>query len=198
MGYADDTGATTEKIQDLSTIARATDAFAKSTGQELNADKSTSWCIGSQGIEALTMLTVCEGGFARVAKLRCLGAHIRTVPKERNDTLAQRFEEGFSTARRIAWTQLPFTVKAELIASLVVPASLYGIPVGGETALALHNLRAACLKAVWGQNRKLRAKELVFTLLLPGHSRSQASCLLPMLENATGAGSQRPGNQRAD
>lgn len=122
IGYADDTGATAKETEELGKVAKATNAFAKATGQQLNADKSKSWCVGPRGVEALTELTSQEGGFARVTKLRCLGVRLRTAPRQPNDMLAQRFENGLIRARRIAWTPLPFKIKAELIATLVVPA----------------------------------------------------------------------------
>jgi len=168
-GYADDTGAVVESAADLQPVANTTDEFAKLTGQKLNVEKSKCWSTASEGESALGELQLDGGHFAVVKSLRCLGAHLRATKGGKNTTLEDRIVHAVQVARRIAWIGLPFRVKAELTSSLVVQASLYGVQVGGLTAKLLNQLQSACMKAVWGMSRKLRAKELVMTLLLPGH-----------------------------
>ena len=169
MGYADDTGATSVHTADLERIAEITHTFAREIGQELNIAKSRAWSTEAKGRAALERLRIDGVSFAVGTDFKCLGAHLRAARSVRNSTIEQRFEIGISRAKRIAWTHLPFMVKSALVSSLVVQASLYGIQSGVATAAALQKLQSVCLRAVWGLSRKSRAKELVFTLLLPGH-----------------------------
>ena len=52
---------------------------------------------------------------------------------------------------------------------MVPAASLYGFPVGGLAQAHVNTLRGAIMTALWGTKRKLRCKEVVLTLLAPGH-----------------------------
>lgn len=58
---------------------------------------------------------------------------------------------------------------AELVSSLVNPRALHSHPSIGVASSLMQKLRPACLSAVWGSSRKLRAPELVFTQLVKGH-----------------------------
>ncbi len=40
----------------------------------------------------------------------------------------------------------------------------------------MNSLRTAVMSAVWGTRRKLRCRELVFTLLMPGHVVDPVQC----------------------
>ena len=59
--------------------------------------------------------------------------------------------------------------RAQLISSLVCPISLYSISVSPVPILLLDNLRTVVMNATWGSSRKLRCREIVFTLFTPGH-----------------------------
>ena len=168
-GYADDTGALTGDAAELQPVADITQCFATLTGQQLNVEKSKCFSTTSAGRNSLAQLERDGGKFAVVKSLRCLGAHLRADINEANEVLKTRAIQAIKAARRIAWTSLPFRVKIELTSALVVQPALYGVQVGGMTAKLLNELQSACMKAVWGLTRKLRAKELVLTLLMPGH-----------------------------
>ena len=170
FGFADDTGATASDSSLLEPAVATTAEFAKLTGQQLNAEKSKLWSTDAASeASGLPALCIDGGSFGVVRDLKCLGAHVRFRRGLSNPTMQQRIQNGIVCAGRIAWCQLPFHLRIEMVASLVVQSSLYGVESGGPVAVALHRLQSACLKAVWGLNRQLRARELVFTLLAPGH-----------------------------
>ena len=60
-------------------------------------------------------------------------------------------------------------LRARLITSLVGPSALHGFAVAGLPQNTMQSLRSAVTSAVWGTSRKLRSRELVFTLCVPGH-----------------------------
>ena len=55
------------------------------------------------------------------------------------------------------------------MSSLVLPASLYGSCVSCLSTVLLRSLTSAVMRAVWGVSRKLRCRDIVLTLLVPGH-----------------------------
>ena len=104
-----------------------------------------------------------------VTAFKCLGTGIRCNAGLRNQVLKGRFEEAALEAARVEWLPLPMGAKAQLLAGLACQGCLYGVQVGGVPERAMLLLRNACLKALWGTTRRLRCRELVFTLLVQGH-----------------------------
>ena len=105
----------------------------------------------------------------RVQGARILGAHIATSSRVVNHTGQDRVKRGIRIAKRIQWAPLPLGTRAQLIASLVNSSALYGMCVASVPNCLLDNLRTAIMSAVWGSTRKLRCKEVVLTLFVPGH-----------------------------
>ena len=105
----------------------------------------------------------------RVIGDKQLGVHMRYARNQANTVGAKRVEQGKTVARRIRWAPLPMHARARLVASLVCPGSLYGIQVAALPGNLLDSLRSVVTNAIWGDTRKLRCKELVLTLLVPGH-----------------------------
>ena len=81
----------------------------------------------------------------------------------------RRVERGVVICERIRWAPLPMHARSKLLASLVIPSSLYGACVGGLTLSLMNSLTSAVMRAVWGTKRKMRSKEIVLSLLVPGH-----------------------------
>jgi hypothetical protein len=100
---------------------------------------------------------------------RLLGAQVVHQRGVRNELGEKRVNKGIHICERIRWAPLPMHVRSKLIASLVLPATLYGYCVGGLTCNLMNQLTSAVMRALWGTTRKLRSKELVLTLLVPGH-----------------------------
>ena len=101
--------------------------------------------------------------------MKSLGAGLRFRRGLKNEHGEKRITRGLQIAKRIEWAPLPMHVRAQLLASMVCPLSLYSICAAPVPQLLLENLSSACMAAVWGSTRKLRCKEVVMTLLVQGH-----------------------------
>ena len=98
-----------------------------------------------------------------------LGALLRFARGEASTVGGERVRQGLVVARRIRWAPLSFNMRARLLSTLVPPASMYGCPVAGLPQTDINSLQSAIMRALWGETRKLRCKEIVLTLLAPGH-----------------------------
>jgi ribonuclease HI len=168
-GYADDTGATSPEPGPIQSVLDVTGQFAKVTGQVLNASKSHCWgtCISQR--HELANLTLMEQPVPLTTGGRLLGAHVAYQRGVKNALGDKRVKQGVIVCERIRWAPLPMHVRAKLLASLVIPSALYGVSVGGLTLGLLNSLTSAVMRAVWGTKRKLRSKEIVLSLFVPGH-----------------------------
>ena len=100
---------------------------------------------------------------------RLLGANIAFGRNVRNDIAEKRVQRGVVVAERIRWAPLPMPIRARLLSSLVLLASLYAVCVGDLSTRLLNRLTSAVMRAVWGTKRKLRSRDVVLSLLVPGH-----------------------------
>ena len=100
---------------------------------------------------------------------RLLGAHVAYCKNQRNDLAQKRIARGVEVSERIRWAPLPMPIRARLISSLVLPASLYGACTGCIVSRSLESLTSAVMRAIWGTTRKLRCRDVVLTLFVPGH-----------------------------
>ena len=167
--FADDVGAYTSSVSAAQRALAVTGRFATITRQRLNTDKSKVWATTAESRSSLNNLTLQGKPLQQTKGSRIVGAHLRFTYGERNTTGEKRVENGIVIAKRIRWAPLPMFLRAKLIASLVNPGSLYGYPVAGLPQVSMNAIRSAVMSAVWGTRRKLRCRELVFTLLVPGH-----------------------------
>ena len=165
--FADDAGALSSNPERLQQVLEITGSFAQVTRQKLNPGKCKCWrtCSGDSSLH----LNLLGSELAQVDNIRCLGAHLAVKGNVRNDVGEKRFRRGAEIARRIQWAPLPMHVRAQLVASLVCPLSLYGIAAASVPVALVNHLRAAVMDAVWGSTRKLRCREIVMTLFVPGH-----------------------------
>ena len=100
---------------------------------------------------------------------RLLGAHVAYGRNVCNHLVEKRVLRGVAVCERVRWVPLPMAVRARLLSSLVLPATLYGSCVGGMGNNLMNMLTSAIMRAVWGTKRKLRCREIVLTLLVQGH-----------------------------
>ena len=98
-----------------------------------------------------------------------MGAHVAFQRGVRNELGQDRVRKGLEICERIRWAPLPMHARTQLLSSLVMPSTLYGYCVGGLSCNLLDQLTSAIMRAVWGTKRKLRSKEVVLSLLVPGH-----------------------------
>ena len=76
---------------------------------------------------------------------RLLGAHIGFARNVRNDLATKRVQRGLIVSERIRWAPLPMQVRARLLSSLVLPASIYGSCVSCLKGSALNSLTSSVM-----------------------------------------------------
>ena len=169
-GFADDTGATAAGPDTLQSVLDITGSYASLTGQMLNAGKSACWTTSDMLRKEVQALALNGQQLKHVAALRVLGGQLSFCKTSFSNPVASKaIEQAVETARRIRWAPLPMGSRAELVASLVNPRALHSHASVGVSSSLMKQLRPACLSAVWGSTRKLKAPELVLTLLVKGH-----------------------------
>jgi len=168
-GYADDTGMTSGSAGALQRTLNITGSFATVTGQVLNASKSKCWSTASSHELDLHGLTLMDEAVPPSKGGRLLGAHVAVRRGVRNVLGDARVKRGVAIADRIRWAPLPMHCRARLLASLVMPSTMYGFCVGGLTHHQIQSLTSAVMRAIWGSKRALRSKDVVLSLFVPGH-----------------------------
>ena len=157
--FADDVGALAPDPDQLQQVLDITGRFAEVTRQKLDPNKSKCWqtCCAGQDLH----LKLLESELDQVDSIRSLGAHLAFKGNMKNVVGDKRFRRGAEIARRIQWAPLPMHVRAQLVASLVCPLSLYGIAVAHVPISLTSHLCTAVMDAVWGSIRKLRCAKLL-------------------------------------
>jgi hypothetical protein len=103
-------------------------------------------------------------------EFRSLGAGIRTTKLAGSGTLILgRIKEAVRTLGRVHGAQGGFARRAEVIATLSMPAGLHAVELADVADRDLARLDSAVLKTLWGTSRPCRAKEAVMIFLCPGH-----------------------------
>ena len=172
-GFADDTGATAHGTNGhitLQSVMDLTGEYAALTGQALNVDKSAAWATTTAAQSNVQLIKLNGKGMKFVRRKRVLGAHLcfdRHCLE--NDVARKACEEAIVIAKRIQWTPLSMFERAQLVSSLCNPRALYSYPCLGGSRVQMNSLRSSCVNAFWGAGRKLRAREIVCTLLVKGH-----------------------------
>jgi len=146
-----------------------TSAFATVTRQKLNVAKSKAWCTAEQSQAELRKLSIGADSLEVVKSSRVLGAQISVGRNCINVVARERLHKGIEIAKRIRWAPLPLHAKANLIACMVGPVSLYAFAAGGFPRTLVNSLQVAVTSALWGHKRRGRCKEIVLTLFAKGH-----------------------------
>ena len=167
LGYADDTGATAAEQKPLQQALDLTGEFAGLTGQELNAKKSNAWATST--CSSAAPLTLHGVELPSVTATKQLGAQLAFTKRRRCEVMNARTNDAKDVAHRVALAPLSASERGEMVATAAVPKAVYGGAVASAAQKEADGLRQAVLTAVWGPGRKLRAREVVFTLLVPGH-----------------------------
>eukprot|EP00973_Karenia_brevis_P081692 11325372-Karenia_brevis.AAC.1 len=72
-------------------------------------------------------------------------------------------------ANRVSSLPLGFDIRTVVLQGGVIPKSLHGCEVSIMLQRLLSRLRTGVLNSLWGNGRKMRCPEIVFTLLSRGH-----------------------------
>ena len=159
-GYADDTYLLASNPIELQEGLEATEKFLQLT----DSKKSLHACLRGGAAK------ICGAEIPIKAEFRCLGAAIRLHKSPRTGPLLTgRIEKAIALAERVAVLAGGFERKVSVLSSLCIPSGLHAVEVGATSKTDLRRMEAAFLKALWGSARGARAKEVIFTVLSPGH-----------------------------
>ena len=101
---------------------------------------------------------------------RCLGADVRFSPVAVPSAHVEvRVKKALEAANKIAGLPLPMEVRGRLMATQPCAAAFYGVEVTQLSTTHIAALEAAALRVLWGVKRTNRCKEIVLTVLAPGH-----------------------------
>eukprot|EP00973_Karenia_brevis_P054092 7514261-Karenia_brevis.AAC.1 len=98
-----------------------------------------------------------------------VGAHLAFQGAASKDETAKLIEDSMSVAKRITWLPLPFFRRALIVQGGVLPKALFACEVNAYSGRSLAKLRTAVVNAIWGRGCAARCREIIFTLLVPGH-----------------------------
>ena len=137
------------------------------------------WSTTETALQSVRSLDLNGEHLDVVSKLKSLEIQLRCGRRMINDVEEERVRKGITASRRIRWAPLPLQTIASLIACLVGPAAMYGLPAGGFTLRLVSSLRTAVVAALWGTKRRSQCREIVLaTLRQRTTSRSLAKCSL--------------------
>ena len=144
----------------------ATEKWLRLTGQDVNAGKSTVWTLDSDAGKPIQLLGV---PIPEETEFRRLGIGIRVPPvRGTGPLLKDRIQRGASVLRRMPQlTSLPR--RSTVASSLAMVVALHGVQLADTADVDLARLETQTVRAIWGRTRPGRAKEVVFSLLTPGH-----------------------------
>ena len=171
-GYADDTYMLTVTLLSLLAMLVATSKWLQLTGQEVNTKKSLAFSATSSAHKKPKALEATLDGVLMPLQqeFRQLGVGVRTVPRRGTGPLLQRrIKEGKTAPRKTRTIPGGFDRKATVAAVTIVAAALFGVELADISLRDNSSLETTIMTAIWGPSRPCRAKEVVFTLLLPGH-----------------------------
>ena len=165
----------------LLTMLVATSKWLKLTGQEVNAKKSLAFSATNKVRRKPEPLEATLDGVQMPVQqgFRQLAVGVRTMPRRGTGPLLQcRVGEAKKALKKTRTIPGGFDRKATVAAVMIVAAALFGVELADISRRDASGLESAIMGAIWGPSRPCRAKEIVFTLLLPGH-RVAPSMVIP-------------------
>jgi len=165
-GYADDTYLLAANPVELQKGLEATEKFLQLTDQAVNPKKSLHACLRG----GTARVKICGADIPIKTEFRCLGAAVRLHKSPKTGPLlAGRIEKAIALAERVAMLPGGFERKVSVLSSLCIPSGLHAVEVGATSKTDLRRMETSFLKAMWRSARGARAKEVIFTVLSPGH-----------------------------
>ena len=169
-GYTDDTYMLTIYLLSLLAMLAATSKWLK---QEVNAAKLLAFTAAHSARKRPSTLEATLDGvrIPTQQEFRQLGVGVRTVPQRgTGPLLRKRIAEGKAALRKTRTIPGGFDRKATVAAVMIVAATLFEVELADVAPREVNSLESAIMAASWGPSRPCRAKEVVFALLLPGHT----------------------------
>ncbi|CAE8623234.1 unnamed protein product [Polarella glacialis] len=167
--FADDTGATVSSRGALQKVADLTKEFADLTGQTLSTGAAgKSFAFRTDGGRNTTIRL---GGIVlpwRVSAKQ-LGVHVHFRKQHDDDREAEKLDLSAAAAAKVAWLPLGLFGRSIVLQTMVLSRSSYGSEVVRVPKKSAARLRSAVLRCLWGVGRRLRCKEILFTLFMAGH-----------------------------
>ena len=159
----------------------ATSKWLKLTGQEVNAKKSLAFSATNKVRRKPEPLEATLDGVQMPVQqeFRQLGVGVRTQPRRGTSPLLERrIGEAKKALKKTGTITGGFDRKATVAAIMIIAAALFGVELADISWRDASSLESAIMGGIWGPSRPCSAKEIVFTLLLPGH-RVAPSVVIP-------------------
>ena len=164
--YVDDTYITASRPKHINAALEVTGEFVNLTGQQLKVEK----CKGFSTTTAkMRPLMVGDARLKQVHSLNAVGSEIVTNPAEVERKYSDRVEGARQMTRMLRWARLPWSIRADLLATMALPSGLYGSTVAAIERRQYASWRQEALMALLGPRRGRHCAEIVFSLLTPGH-----------------------------
>ena len=157
----------TRTSQDRQDVCDRTAEWLRITGQDVRPDKSGAWALGATAADAPARLRGLE--IPHKDEFRQLGVGIRVEARRGTGPLLQtRMDRAKAILRRIGCIPV-LRQRATALGTLALAKALWGselVEVGEADMRALDSLAAI---ALWGPTRVSRNREVLWSVLTPGH-----------------------------
>ena len=174
LAYADDTSVLGKRAA-VALAGAISMVFCDLTGQELGLPK----CVGFSTKQAASRhpkrnpLKMGGQPLKAVQAARVLGADMRftprRAPKAEVKHVQDRVEHASEEAQRIGRLPLQFARKVHMLKTQPAAVAFYGTECTQWTPVQASQVGRAVMEAIWGDGRKTHCREVVLTVLTPGH-----------------------------
>ncbi len=183
--FLDDRNVVTQGVQSLLEVLAAIKEFDDTAGHLTNVEKTAIFAIDAKEREELRRCRI-DGQPLSVKLEETMVGHCITTRRARRTTfLSGRAELAAARADKAAAVGSTRRQRTKLIQRSVIPMAISGSLWDLPSAKSLDGLRASTLNAIWGKNRKQRAREIVLAILNdPVKTDPLAAMVYRRLDNA--------------
>ena len=163
------TGESAEDVLDSAKVVlELTDEFASITDQVFGVGKSKM--AGTTAAVKAIMHSLKLGGhpLQSVNNARVLGGHVSFIRATRNKTTTNRIGKACFRLTRGQWLPCRFNIKADVLASGCTKLASFGVEITRVGKTHWKKYRAAMVRALMSESRKLRCSEIVISLFADG------------------------------
>ena len=166
-GYADDTQVMTRTSQDRQDVCDRTAEWLRITGQDVRPDKSGAWALGATAADAPARLRGLE--IPNKDEFCQLGVGIRVEARRGTGPLLQtRMDRAKAILRRVGCIPV-LRQRATALGTLALAKALWGSELAEVREADMPALDSLAAIALWGPTRVSRNREVLWSVLTPGH-----------------------------
>ena len=173
-GYVDDRTIRSKQRNQFIRALESTARFDARTGHIMNVDKSNAASTTEAGRAWLRKLRIDGRRLRYTIAAKLLGAQFSTARYRVTQLSQQRADTARATLQRARFSLLPLRHKRMVIANKAFKQAQYGSYLVGLPERALCKLRKEADSAQNGQYRRMKARELYYTMVRPGHKEKPA------------------------